>query len=46
MLYQPGVDPSTFAQNDATYDAYVVNTIATTPFVSAEPTLAPYASGS
>jgi hypothetical protein len=45
-LYQPGVDPSTFAQNYAAYDAYVVNTIATTPFISAEPTLAPYASGS
>jgi hypothetical protein len=46
MLYQPGVDPSTFVQNDAAYDAYVANTIATTPFISAEPTLAPYASGS
>jgi hypothetical protein len=45
-LYQPGVDPTTFVQNDAAYDAYVANTIARTPFISAEPTLAPYASGS
>ncbi len=46
MLYQPGVDPATFAQDYAAYDAYVADTIATTPFISAEPTLAPYASGS
>ena len=41
-LVQPGVDPSTFATNYAMYLAYVANTIATTPFVSAEPTLPPY----
>jgi hypothetical protein len=44
--FQPGVDPATFAQNYAAYAAYIGNTIVTTPFISAEPTLAPYATGS
>jgi hypothetical protein len=41
-LFQPGVDPATFASNYAMYTGYVATTIATTPFVSAEPTLPPY----
>jgi triacylglycerol esterase/lipase EstA (alpha/beta hydrolase family) len=39
---QPGVDAAAFPINYANYLAYVANTLATTPFVSAEPTLAPY----
>jgi triacylglycerol esterase/lipase EstA (alpha/beta hydrolase family) len=41
-LLQPGVDPTAFPGNYAMYLAYIGNTIATTPFVSAEPTLPPY----
>jgi hypothetical protein len=40
--FQPGVDAATFLTDYAGYVAYIANTIATTPFVSAEPTLAPY----
>lgn len=49
-LYQPGVDPSTFAQNYAAYLEYVSEAQAGPPTgaasVSAEPTLAPYAASS
>jgi hypothetical protein len=49
-LYQPGVDPSTFVQNYAAYLEQVgeaqIGPPVGAPYVSAEPTLAPYAAAS
>jgi hypothetical protein len=49
-LYQPGVDPTMFAQNYAAYIAQVgeaqIGPPVGAPYVSAEPTLAPYAAAS
>jgi hypothetical protein len=49
-LYQPGVDPSTFVQDYAAYVEQVgeaqIGPPVGAPYVSAEPTLAPYAAAS
>jgi Lipase (class 2) len=41
-LFQPGVDPLTFATNYANYVANAATVLATSPRVNAEPPLAPY----
>jgi len=41
-LLQPGVDPTAFAGNYATYVAYIAGVLGSTPHVSAEPALPPY----
>jgi triacylglycerol esterase/lipase EstA (alpha/beta hydrolase family) len=43
---QPGVDPSTFASDDATYDAQIAETFATYPPVKSEPPLKCYVTAS